>query len=91
MEQIVPVNIRNSTTGKVWYANPLTYGSMGRGETPEKALEDLQLKLRKEFPGESFDFRIQSARVNFPAAKSAFEFFEWMNRIQAGEPNNAVR
>ena len=49
MEQKVPVNIRNSATGKVWYASPLGFGLLGRGSTPEEAISDLQKSLQKEF------------------------------------------
>lgn len=90
MEQIVPVNIRNSATGKVWYASPLGYGLLGRGSTPEEAIEDLQKSLQEEFPEDSFNFLVKSVDVSFPAAKSVIEFSEWMERVRGGEPTNAV-
>lgn len=90
MEQIVPVNVRNSATGKVWYASPLGYGLLGRGSTPEEAIGDLQRCLQKEFPEDSFNFLIKSVDVSFPMAKSVLEFSEWMQRVRGGEPTNAV-
>ena len=91
MEQIVPVNVRNSATGKVWYASPLGYGLLGKGSTPEEAIGDLERSLQKEFPEESFNFLVKSVDVSFPVAKNVPEFFEWMQRIKEGEPTNAVR
>ena len=90
MEQMVPVNVRNSATGKVWYASPLGYGLLGRGSTPEEAIGDLQKSLQKEFPEDSFDFVVRSVDVSFPTAKSVLEFSEWMDRVREGEPTNAV-
>lgn len=90
MEQMVPVNVRNSATGKVWYASPLGYGLLGRGSTPEEAIGDLQKSLQKEFPEDSFDFVVKSVDVSFPMAKTVFEFSEWMDRVREGEPTNAV-
>ena len=90
MEQMVPVNVRNSATGKVWYASPLGYGLLGRGSTPEQAISDLQESLQKEFPGDTFNFLVKSVDVSFPTAKSVLEFSDWMNRVREGEPTNAV-
>ena len=90
MEQMVPVNVRNSATGKMWYASPLGYGLLGRGGTPEEAISDLQKSLQRQFPEDTFNFLVKSVDVSFPTAKSVMEFFEWMNRVREGEPTKAV-
>ena len=90
MVQIVPVGVRNSGTGKIWYASALVYGILGRGDTPEEALNSLMEHMKEVLPDETLEFRVRSVDVNFPTAKSVPEFFAWMESIQKVETSNAV-
>ena len=89
--QVIPVNVRNSATGKTWFASEVIYGQLGRGSDPEEALNDLMASIKLILPTETPEFIIRSVDVNFPTAKSLPEFFEWMKNIHEWETSNAVR
>ena len=89
--QVIPVNVRNSATGKTWFASEVIYGQLGRGNNPEEALNDLIASIKVILPEETPDFIVRSVDVNFPTAKSIPEFFEWMENVHDREANSADR
>ena len=78
MIQLVPVGIRNSSTGSRWYARALTYSLTGRGSTPGEAVEDLKRAVERIYPGDSVELFIRSVNLTFPRSLSESEFSEWM-------------
>ena len=82
MVQIIPIIVRNSANGTLWFASDLTYGQMGRGYTPQEAMDDLNKDIAKILPGDTTEIRVRSVEVNFPTSKSVLEFFTWMENIQ---------
>ena len=89
--QVIPVNVRNSATGKTWFASEVIYGQLGRGNNPEEALNNLMESLKAILPAETPEFIIRSVDMNFPTAKSVSEFSEWMKNIHECEASSAVR
>ena len=89
--QVIPVNVRNSATGKTWFASEVIYGQLGRGDNPEEALNNLMASIKAILPAEKPEFIIRSVDMNFPTAKSVSEFTEWMTNIREWEANSAVR
>ncbi len=81
MVQLVPVSVRNSNNGKMWYARALTHDASGRGDSPEKALNSLENVVKKQFGAESIELVVRSVDVSFPTAKSIQEFVDWMNSL----------
>ena len=90
-EQVIPVNVRNSATGKTWFASEVIYGQLGRGNNPEEALHNLMESIKVILPAETPVFIIRSVDMNFPTAKSVSEFSEWMKNIHEWEASSAVR
>ncbi|MDE2842216.1 MAG: hypothetical protein OXN21_02415 [Chloroflexota bacterium] len=89
--QVIPVNVRNSATGKIWFASEVMYGQLGRGDNPEEALTNLMESIKVILPAETPVFVIRSVDMNFPTAKSVTEFSEWMKNIHEWEASSAVR
>ena len=88
---VIPVNVRNSATGKTWFASEVIYGQLGRGDNPEEALNNLMACIKVILPSETPEFIIRSVDMNFPTAKSVSEFSEWMKNIREWEASCAVR
>ena len=78
MVQLVPVNIRNSSSGSRWYARALTYSLTGRGDTVDEAIADLRNAVARLYPGNSVELFIRSVNITFPKSLSENEFAEWM-------------
>ena len=78
MVQLIPVNIRNSSSGSRWYARALTYSLTGRGDSPDEAIEDLKSALANLYPSDSVELFIRSVNITFPRSLSEGDFGEWM-------------
>ena len=78
MVQVVPVNLRNSSSGSRWYARGLTYSLSGRGKTPEEALAELKSAVEQMFPGDAVELQIRGVNITFPRSLSANDFSDWL-------------
>ena len=78
---LVPVSIRNSSDGKVWYARTLTHDASSRGNSAEKALSNLEHVVKKRFREEPIELVVRSIDMSFPMAKSIPAVVTWMKAL----------